>query len=465
MAYVITKTTGEQLAVISDGSIDQTTSLTLIGKNYSNFGQIINENFVQLLENFANTKAPTNPTKGQLWYDSGNKALTVFNGSQFNNLPQIVSTKIRPTGQANGDFWFNTDEQKLYLFDGTAYNLIGPQFTGLSSSNAMVPAEIIDIDGISHYVLKHQIENIVSGDIETVAITAADPFTTTNIPGYSQIKRGINLFSTGTSGEESNGVSYRGINGDTIIWGTAKTARGLVLDDGTLIPTSDFVIKNNPQLTAGMTIAAGTNTAININSNGFRLTLDGSNNSSMVSAGNTIKFSVYDGATTRNVLNVDATSGQALLPGVANTVDIGSSALPFKQIYATTVTATYADIAERYRADAVYEAGTVLRIGGEYEVTMTRTYQDEHVAGIVSAYPAYGMNEDLGPVDHCPFIALKGRVPCKVKGPVKKGDLLVTSEFPGHAEAKKPGLPSVGIIGKALQDFDGDYGLVEVMVQ
>jgi hypothetical protein len=460
MAYVITKTTGEQLAVINDGSIDQTTTLTLVGRNYSNFGQIINENFVQLLENFSNIKPPTNPLKGQLWYDTTNKKLKLFNGTTFTGLPQIISANLQPTGQASSDFWFNTAEQKLYLFDGTTYNLIGPQFTGLSGLNAIVPSELRDIDGVAHYVLKHNVENILTGAVETIAVTAADPFYTTSLPGYHRIERGINLYS---SGNDDNGVSYRGISGDTVIWGTAETARGLVGDNGLPVPTTSFVIKSNPQFTSGLAITSGTDPAVTIN-NKFQITLDSSFNTSISSGAGVIGFSLFNGISSDNILNLDATAGLSILPGTGKSVNIGSVALPFTNVYATSVHGTLADLAERYRADALYDAGTVLSIGGEYEVTISRSYQDERVAGIVSAYPAYAMNEDLGPTNMCPFIALKGRLPCKVKGPVKKGDLLVTSDFPGYAEVKKPDSPYMGIIGKALQDFAGDYGKIEVMV-
>jgi len=403
MAYVITKTTGEKLTIVNDGTIDQTTNLTLVGRNYSNFGQIINENFVKLLENFANTTAPTAPIMGQLWYDSTNKKLKVYNGSLFTGLPQIISSASQPTGQTNGDMWYDTSVQKLYLYDDSKYNLIGPQYTGISELNAIVPAQIFDNVGTTHYILKHNLENILTGAVETVAITATEPFRIANsnsITGFDYIKRGVNLYSANASGVSVSGNATT----DTILWGTAQSALNLVDTSGN---PKVFVTQDAPLISG------------------------------------------------------------SLLPTNPNTVDVGSSSVPMRVIYAQTNVATYADLAERYRADANYDEGTVLIVGGEHEVTICRSYQNESVAGIVSWYPAYAMNEglaELEPPELTPYIALKGRVPCKVKGPVKKGDLLVTSDFPGHAESKKPGTPSVGIIGKALQDFAGDYGKITVMV-
>jgi len=400
MAYVIKNTAGEQLTIVNDGTIDQTTSLTLVGRNYSNFGQIINENFVQLLENFANSTPPTNPVAGQLWYDSKNKKLKLYSGNLFRSLPQLVSAIVQPTGQGVGDMWYNTTEQKLYVFDGLNYNLIGPQFTGISGLNSITPAKVYDTENKEHYVLKHNVENILTGNVETIAITAADPFNIINTTGFGTIKRGINLYSVSISGVSV----FNNASSDTFLWGTAQSARSLLDTNGNIITVNDFVTSSRPSISS------------------------------------------------------------TLLPTGSGTLDIGSDAFPFRTIYATNNIATYADLAERYRADTEYDEGTVLVIGGEYEVTICRTYQSESVAGVVSLYPAYAMNEDLGPPNLAPYIALKGRVPCKVKGPVKKGDLLVTSEFPGHAESKKPGLTSIGIIGKALQDFDGDYGKIEIMV-
>ena len=405
MAYVITKTTGEKLTIVNDGTIDQTTSLTLVGRNYSNFGQIINENFVQLLENFANTTPPSNPIVGQLWYDSSKKKLRVNTGSAFNisaGLPQLIAADAQPSGQTAGDMWYDTSVQKLYLYDNSKYNLIGPQYTGIAELNAIVPAQVFDDQGVLHYILKHNLENVLTGAVETIAITAADPFklAPAAVTGFDYIKRGLNLYSANASGVSKLGNAQT----DTILWGTAQSALNLVDASGN---PKVFVTQDAPVISG------------------------------------------------------------SLLPTNPNTVDVGSSTVPMRVVYAQTNVATYADLAERYRADATYEEGTVLVVGGTHEVTICRTYQDDRVAGVVSLYPAYAMNEDmvsLEPPELAPYIALKGRVPCKVKGPIKKGDLLVTSEFPGHAESKKPGSPYMGIIGKALQDFPGAYGIIEVMV-
>lgn len=169
-----------------------------------------------------------------------------------------------------------------------------------------------------------------------------------------------------------------------------------------------------------------------------------------------------------SVTNLSSQYTTNVYPALDNTYQIGDTGNRYKNIYAVTfngvaTSARYADLAERYHADAEYEPGTVLVIGGAKEVTACSQYADYRVAGIVSTDPAYMMNSGAGEDNTHPYIALRGRVPCKVIGPVKKGDLLVTSATLGHAEVCKA-YSSAQIVGKALEDFNGDVGLVEVLV-
>ncbi len=131
----------------------------------------------------------------------------------------------------------------------------------------------------------------------------------------------------------------------------------------------------------------------------------------------------------------------------------------------TATQARYADLAERYEADRKYDAGTVVVFGGEKEITGATSEYDHRVAGVLSTAPAYMMNKDAGTDDTHPYVALSGRVPCKVTGSISKGDLLTTSNKDGHAmkcamDQRSPG----EILGKALEDFDGEAGIIEVLV-
>ena len=154
-----------------------------------------------------------------------------------------------------------------------------------------------------------------------------------------------------------------------------------------------------------------------------------------------------------------------VIPDTDNTWDLGSNTNMWRTIYGHTVEATYADLAERYAADAPYDEGTVLVFGGEAEVTACRMDTDVRVAGIVSVNPGLKLNSTAGNSETHPYVALKGRVPCKVIGPVVKGDLLVTSDTPGYARSVKGVDMGHAVLGKSLvTDLSGGAKLIEVFV-
>ena len=164
----------------------------------------------------------------------------------------------------------------------------------------------------------------------------------------------------------------------------------------------------------------------------------------------------------------DSHSGN-ITPSTNNSIDLGSGSLKYANVYATTfqgesTSAIFADLAERYEADKYYESGTVVCIGGEKEITESTVGNDQSAFGIISTNPAFKMNSDAGDDTTHPFVALKGRVPCKVTGPIKKGQKLVTSEVPGHARGALPSEVG-GVIGMSLEDrIQNGPGFVEVTV-
>jgi len=168
-----------------------------------------------------------------------------------------------------------------------------------------------------------------------------------------------------------------------------------------------------------------------------------------VTAGN---LSVGTGTITGgNIVNSNAN-------GVGN---IGSATTYFNTVFAKATSAQYADLAEKYTADAAYAPGTVVVFGGTHEVTVNATDADRKVAGVVSTNPSYTMNSGLE-AEHVATVALTGRVPTMVVGPVRKGDLMVAA---GLGRAQSAVDPKVGsVIGKALEDFDGVEGTIEVVV-
>jgi hypothetical protein len=157
-------------------------------------------------------------------------------------------------------------------------------------------------------------------------------------------------------------------------------------------------------------------------------------------------------------------TGGNIINGNGNGIgNIGSSSVYFNTVFAKATSAQYADLAENYRADAEYEPGTVLEFGGDEEVTISTTDSSKRVAGVVSTNPAYLMNAGLSGT-HVASVALTGRVPVKVAGPVAKGDLMV-SNGNGQARACVDAVPVVGtIIGKSLENFTGGEGTIEVVI-
>ena len=156
------------------------------------------------------------------------------------------------------------------------------------------------------------------------------------------------------------------------------------------------------------------------------------------------------------VINKDLVNGQA--NGVGN---IGSSTGYFNTVFAKATSAQYADLAELYTADAEYEPGTVVEFGGAAEVTLSSKAGSTRVAGVVSTNPSYIMNSTLQS-EHVAVVALQGRVPCKVIGPVSKGDMMVAA---GGGYAKVDNNAKAGtIIGKALEVLHNPHGIIEVVV-
>jgi len=147
--------------------------------------------------------------------------------------------------------------------------------------------------------------------------------------------------------------------------------------------------------------------------------------------------------------------------GTSGIGNIGASGATFNTAFLKSTSAQYADVAEKYTADAAYEPGTVLVFGGAQEVTLADTDMSNRVAGVVSTQPAYIMNDGIKG-DFIVALALLGRVPCKVRGPVSKGDMLVST---GYGFARAEADPKMGsVIGKALEDFSDNEGVIEVVV-
>lgn len=331
MSYNITKTDGSKLVAVEDGSINASAcDITLIGKNYSGYGQVVNQNLVKMLENFANTKQPATPLIGQLWYDTVNKKLKIYTGAEFKGLPIVESSQVEPTNLKQGDFWYNESQKKLYYFTGSAFTLIGPQYSDLVGNSSVVPTVLRDTDGFSHYVLSHQVQNYSDPTrIDTVAITSFDPFTidsSTPLEGFETIKQGLNIYGT-----DNNGISSADTEG-SLLWGTASDSLRL---GGYVF--GDYVRRDDPRFES--TVFINDAGGLAIGSNNFKVFIDEATGAQITSDLTQIGFNATVGSNTLyNVFNVNVENGLAIHPSTdaGQTTNIGASDKLFGEVYANT---------------------------------------------------------------------------------------------------------------------------------
>ena len=525
MSYTINKTDGTKLVVLKDGTVDiSTTDLALFGKSYAGFGERLNENFVKILENFANTTAPAKKIKGQLWYDTLTNQIKVWNGNKFKPVGSSINSSSAPVNSNLGDTWFDTNNLQLYVNNGTDWTLIGPTTVAGSGNTAVVSDSIRDNVGVFKSVLK-----FVTNDLIVAMVSAEEFIPLTAITGFATVFKGITL-STSVSQNRFRGV--------------ATSAQNLLLADlTTVVPADNFVrADTNDSMTGTLTIFNDGGLSLG---SGADLTINVSGGEDVVFQNNTLNgdilFKVNDGGVTKTVLTIDGgegvirdlivknltvtgtetifntttlavednfielnlgVSGAAFMPhysglkvnrgeissatesdlywvwdetfaddftttygnsGGAWTAfraqgNINESAPTLVDIRANIVhgratTAQYADLAERYAADMLLEAGDVVILGGSKEITKCIKELDSQVFGVVSESPAFLMNNDAGNNDSHPMIALQGRVRVKVQGAGKKGDRIVSSDTAGVARvAALAECTAFNVLGRIIQD-------------
>jgi len=209
MAYQVDKFNGTFLVSVDDGTIDTTTDLRFVGKNYAGYGEIQNENFLFLLENFANLTPPPKAIEGQIWYDSGSKKLKFYDGMRFKVTTGAETSQVAPTGLTIGEMWWDTSTSQLYVWEGSEYVLIGPEASPELGQTSIVYAEIYDDQ--TPVPQKHPvIESVVGGKI--ISIWSNSEFTigaSDSITGFTRIKKGTTIVGTPTDPALSSyGVSY-----------------------------------------------------------------------------------------------------------------------------------------------------------------------------------------------------------------------------------------------------------------
>lgn len=225
------------------------------------------------------------------------------------------------------------------------------------------------------------------------------------------------------------------------------------------------ILSLSGNILSAINTTANITTTANISGGNLIGTVATASQTNITEVGTLGSLSVTGNVTSGNLIT-SGTTGTLSVNNITHTGtnavgNIGSASSYFNQVFATATTALYADLAEKYAADAEYTPGTVVSFGGDHEVTQSTSDGDRRVAGVVSANPSYLMNAGLDS-DHVAVVALQGRVPCMVTGKVRKGDMMVSA---GNGRARAESDPSTGsVIGKALENFDGDSGTIEVVV-
>ena len=164
MSYKLNKTDGTLLIDLVDGSLDTTTtSIGLIGKNYSGFGETLNENQIKMLENFANTSAPSVPLIGQLWYDKSQGRIKVYDGTTFRESGGPIVATSQPASLVSGDLWLNSLTNQLYFYDGTDLELAGPIYTAQQGKTGFESVTALDTQNNSKTIIKMYIGGTMMG--------------------------------------------------------------------------------------------------------------------------------------------------------------------------------------------------------------------------------------------------------------------------------------------------------------
>ena len=499
MPYAINKYNGTLISTVADGTIDNTTDLKIIGKNYAGYGEVQNENFLYLLENFANNNPPPRPIQGQLWFDSSNSKLKFYDGAKFRTTGGAEIGSTQPTGLSVGDFWFDTTNKQLNAWDGAQFVLVGPQGVSGGRTTQMQSVSLRDTTGASHAVISAVVDGNTIFIINPDQGTNADSSWTLQTPfdGFTKIYQGVTLAYSNDDANPGQSTDYR-------FHGTATDSDRLAGH-----AFSEFVLKSQASFSQPVNFAdtgftVGEVPKLRVYNSGGLPTVQSQNT--------TINFQTTVTGITKTPLSL---IGPDIYPGTDNATDLGSATQRFKTMYAvgfdgvatkasqlavggdfrnasavssagtivvrtsidetingvnilagavkgtyfvgTATSANYADLAEKYLADAEYEVGTVMSVGGAFEVTACQ--EGDRALGAVSDKPAYLMNFEL---EGGTIVALKGRIPVKVTGSVKKGDQLIAGKD-GTAQVGIPHAP--GVFGIALETSDDEgIKLVECII-
>ena len=305
MAYTINKTDGTVVTTITDGTVDNTTSLQLFGKSYSGFGEGLNENLVKLLENAASTSAPTAPLKGELWFDTTTNQLKVYDGTSFKPTGGSKSSSSQPTSPSAGDLWHDTANDQLSVYTGSAWLLVGPVYTSGQTLSGFKIETLASAGG------NKVVSSMYAGNTR-VAILSKETFTpTVTQTGFASIKAGLTLNSTLSA-------VFDGTNTQAAAIDTSDTTNQLTPGE-TLQGGANFLRSNAPDTTTGaLTIDADGGVIIG---DAQELSITVSSNDvtiAQTSQDKDVIFTVNDGGSTKTAFTIEGATGNVTVAGNLN---------------------------------------------------------------------------------------------------------------------------------------------------
>ena len=498
MAYQINRFNRALLTTVEDGTLDETTDIKFVGKNYAGYGEVHNENFLFLLENFSGANEPPKPISGQLWFDSGAQRMKFRDSNnKWRTVGGAEVSASQPAGLATGDFWWDSANEQLYVFNGTEFILIGPQDAG-DGITQMVSQTIIDNSDVSRSVIVSYVN-----DVPIHIISPHQPFVIKNvagntIDGFGTVYQGITLRDTDNVTGETDTL-YR-------FHGTATDADRLGGRNA-----SEFALAANPSFNTQIEAPAAGIIANGVFS--FQVA-DGAGGDedygvikNISGPNNDIRFQTLN--VQGNLITSVKVTHEGVFPVVDDSMALGSTSLGFTEVHADefkgtadkalelrngssgddfryaseanvagtiavrdsnkTITADifngiasqarFADLAEKYSTDGTeHPVGTVMMVCEHEDHEICPCRLSGFPVGVISAEPAFLMNKDADGQ----AIALEGRVPVRVVGAVNKGDILYV-DAEGTASVHFNGNPRVGV---ALEsNSDSEEKLVEAILK
>jgi hypothetical protein len=300
MAYSIILTDGSLFATVADGTVNQASSMTLVGKNYAGYGQFLDTNFMRLLENGANNTAPAAPIAGQLWWDKTNGLLKVYNGSIFKTISAATSSAVAPSNNVQGDLWFDTVNQQLKVWTGVQFIVVGPAFSSSQGTSGALPETITDSLGATKQITSLYVDNVRVGVVSNSAVFVPQVSLQSAFPN---IYPGITLSSTVT------GARYEGTANNSTYFNNLTSAQFLRSDTNTSATGTVSVVNN-----AG--ISVGTTNALNLSQSANNAVVSATlSNANLVLTANV-------GGTPQNVVTVVGSNG---VFAIGNAATVGTT--------------------------------------------------------------------------------------------------------------------------------------------